>query len=349
LQDFREANFLHADLRNAKMQGADFRKANFSGANLRFADFQGSDLSGAIFDSANCSHAVLRYCKFTGCEFFWTDLVGADLREAYFANAFIKDSNLHGADVRGAHFTKARILRSNLEHAKLNSANFWEAELNALDLDSADFTNATFADTRMCNLDLQNVTGLATTEHRLPSSIGIETLIASEGKIPKEFLESIGVPRRVIESLMPVEFLPIEFYSCFISYSGMDEFFAKNLYMDLRIRDVRCWLFAEDAKWGEKVWSEIDKSIRLHDKVVVICSVNSLQSEPVCREIERALQREDKEKRDVLFPVRIDNYIFDGWEHHRKADVVSKVVGDFSDPRQYQKSLNKLIDNLNKE
>jgi hypothetical protein len=68
---------------------------------------------------------------------------------------------------------------------------------------------------------------------------------------------------------------------------------------------IRCWLFAEDATWGERVWSEIDKSIRVHDKVVVICSKNSLRSEPVLREIERALQREDQERRNVLYPVRI--------------------------------------------
>ena len=34
--------------------------------------------------------------------------------------------------------------------------------------------------------------------------------------------------------------------------------------------------------------------------------------------------------RGILFPIRIDDYIFNAWEHERKADVVRKVVGDFS-------------------
>jgi len=31
----------------------------------------------------------------------------------------------------------------------------------------------------------------------------------------------------------------------------------------------------------------------------------------------------------VLFPVRLDDHLFDVWDHPRKADVLAKVVGDF--------------------
>ena len=74
---------------------------------------------------------------------------------------------------------------------------------------------------------------------------------------------------------------------------------------------------------------EIDTAIRHYDKLVVICSENSLQSPPVIREIERALQKEDRDHKNVLFPIRTDDYLFEAWEHPRKADVVSKVAGDF--------------------
>ncbi len=62
----------------------------------------------------------------------------------------------------------------------------------------------------------------------------------------------------------------------------------------------------------------------------MVCSKNSLTSGPVLREIERALSREDREGKSVLFPIRIDDYIFKEWEHPRKTDVCAKVVGDFS-------------------
>jgi hypothetical protein len=89
----------------------------------------------------------------------------------------------------------------------------------------------------------------------------------------------------------------------------------------LQTNGVRCWYFPEDAKWGEPVWGQIDRSIYIYDKLVVVCSADSLQSGPVNREIERARQREDRENRHILFPIRIDEYLFEKWEHPRKSET----------------------------
>jgi len=159
------------------------------------------------------------------------------------------------------------------------------------------------------------------------------------------------VPKSFIDYFVSISGAPLQFYSCFISYSQHDERFAQRLNMDLAASGIRSWLFAEDAKWGTAVWGEIDRSIRIHDKVIVVCSRWSLKSMPVLREIERALQREDREHREVLFPVRLDNYVFDRWEHPRKADVLAKVVGDFSKwktPKSYLTALNRLRESLTK-
>jgi hypothetical protein len=109
--------------------------------------------------------------------------------------------------------------------------------------------------------------------------------------------------------------------------------------------------FDENAKWGELVWGEIDTAIRHYDKLVVICSKHSLQSEPVIREIERALRKEDRDHRVVLFPITIDNYVFDEWDHPRRADVVSKVVGEFrgwENPATYSKAFPCFLNALNR-
>jgi hypothetical protein len=84
---------------------------------------------------------------------------------------------------------------------------------------------------------------------------------------------------------------------------------------------------------------------------VVICSQHSLQRPPVIREIERALQKEDRERKNVLFPIRIDDYLLDEWEHPRKADVVSKVIGDFrgsDNLATYAKAFPRFLDPLNR-
>jgi len=71
----------------------------------------------------------------------------------------------------------------------------------------------------------------------------------------------------------------------------------------------------------------------------------------VIRDIERALQKEDREHKNVLFPVRIDDCVFDEWEHPRKTDVVSKVIGGFrgwENHATYTKAFPRFLDALNR-
>jgi hypothetical protein len=97
----------------------------------------------------------------------------------------------------------------------------------------------------------------------------------------------------------------------------------------------------------------------LYDKLIVVCSKHSLVSGPVLREVERALQREDVELREigqaknVLFPITLDDYLFDYWEHPRQADVLGKVVGDFRgwnrNAAKYDAAFRKLLKCLQSE
>jgi len=248
-------------------------------------------------------------------------------------------------NLTGANLISATLCDANLESAHVSRANLSNAQLARADLSGAHMWA-----TSVTNIDLTDVVGLDRVDHGGPSSIGIDTLYKSQGKIPDEFLRGAGVPEEIIELAHSIRNgPPIQWYSCFISYSTIDKVFAERLHTDLESKGVRCWLFSEDAKWGETVWGEIDRGIKLYDKLVVVCSEHSLQSPAVLREIERGLQREDREKKNVLFPIRIDDYIFDKWEHERKADVVKKVVGDFRQWKNhgaYQKSLVKLLQDL---
>src|ERR1700693_4144708 len=93
---------------------------------------------------------------------------------------------------------------------------------------------------------------------------------------------------------------PIEYYTCFLSYSNHDEAFARRLYADLQSHNVRCWFAPEDLKIGEQIRSGIDEAIRLHDKLLLILSKHSVASGWVEREVKIALAREKKEKRTLL-------------------------------------------------
>jgi hypothetical protein len=46
---------------------------------------------------------------------------------------------------------------------------------------------------------------------------------------------------------------PIEFFSCFISYSSKDQKFADRLHADLQNKGVRCWFAPHDLPIGAKI------------------------------------------------------------------------------------------------
>jgi hypothetical protein len=290
------------------------------------------DLSGANLIRAGLSEA---------------NLIGADLRVADLSRADFSGADLRVADLRGADLSGAYLNGADLSGASLELAHFIRTELSGANLSKALIGWTVFA-----SVDLRGVKGLDKVHHIGPSTIGIDTIYLSQGEIPEVFLRGAGVPDDFIKYMHSLTGKALQFYSCFISYSDKDRDFVEYLYKDLQSNGVRTWYFPEDAKWGESVWGEIDRAIKIYDKLVVVCSQNSLQSGPVLREIERALQREDREYKNILFPITIDDYVFDEWKHERKADVLAKVVGDFRawrDPSSYQEAFRKLLKGLQAE
>ena len=73
---------------------------------------------------------------------------------------------------------------------------------------------------------------------------------------------------------------------------------------------MRCWFAPEDLKIGDKFRDQIDSAIRIHDKLLLVQSEQSVQSEWVASEVERAFEREQHHRDHlVLFPVRLDDAV----------------------------------------
>jgi hypothetical protein len=100
----------------------------------------------------------------------------------------------------------------------------------------------------------------------------------------------------------------IEFYSCFISYSGRDEEFARRLCSRMREAELRVWFAPEDMKGGDKIYNQIDRAIQIHDRLLLVLSESSMQSKWVELEIRRARKVELREERRKLFPIRLVGY-----------------------------------------
>jgi hypothetical protein len=96
-----------------------------------------------------------------------------------------------------------------------------------------------------------------------------------------------------------------QFYSCFISHSHKDEPFAEKLTSKLRENGIKVWYAPEDMLPGQKIHTQIKQAIKQFDKLLIVLSRESMESEWVKTEIRNARRREIEEKRRVLFPISI--------------------------------------------
>ena len=151
--------------------------------------------------------------------------------------------------------------------------------------------------------------------------------------------------------------ISFQYYSLFISYSSKDQKFALKLYDDLQNNGVRCWFAPEDIKGGRKIYQQIDEAIKTHDRLLLILSKNSMNSEWVKTEIAYARQKVTKENWQVLFPVSLVDYqkikewkCFDGDTGKDTAKEIREYfIPDFSnwqDQEAYQSTFERLLRDL---
>lgn len=124
--------------------------------------------------------------------------------------------------------------------------------------------------------------------------------------------------------------------SVFISYGGKDEAFAERLNEALRAGGIITWFFKTDAKPGEKLHNVMRDGVNSHDRVLLICTENSLQRSGVSNEIEKVLEREAREGGTaILIPVIVDSYLLNKWSpsslnlKSRRQEIIGRVVADF--------------------
>jgi uncharacterized protein YjbI with pentapeptide repeats len=360
--DLSGANLSTANLGGTYFYLADLCQVNLSraylvGASLNWANLNWANLNGSYLSRAELSRASLVEANLVGTElshafFYGSDLSGARLMESNLRGAMFIASVLRQADLSQANLDVANLLGANLSGANLREAHLHGTNFTGANLRDADLSAAKMQLTTIGEVDLRLVKGLDAVKHAGPSTIGIDTIYLSQGTISEIFLRGAGVPDSLITYARSLANQPLDFYSCFISYSSHDLDFAERIYADLQSKGVRCWFAPEDLQIGAKVRSSIDESIRLHDKLLLVLSEQSVASEWVEHEVEAALERERKENRAVLFPIRLDNAIMEtegGWPALIRN---TRYIGDFThwrDYNAYQKGFARLLRDLKAE
>jgi hypothetical protein len=299
---------------------------------------------------------------FSGTKLNGVSLVTAHLREADFSGVDFRGANLGLADLSGANLSEANLGMANLSMTDLSGANLSEANLGMANLSvthlgGANFSHAQSGYTNFASLDLSTVIGLETILHNGPSTVGVDTLFKSQGKIPEIFLRGCGVPEILMRYLPALVGEAIQFYSCFISHSHDNKDFARRLYDRLQGVGIRCWLDEKELLPGDDIYKEIDRGIRYWDKVLLCCSQSSLSEKWwVDHEIDKAFDKERKlmkergEKVLSLIPLDLDGYLFSKEceaKSPKSAEIRHRIAGNFQgwdrDHALFEREIEKVI------
>ncbi len=296
----------------------------------------------------------------SGADLDGADLSGADLSDAVLSRADLRTANLSCANLSGADLSDASLRYANLSRADLSDAVLSDAILSDAVLRGANLTRAALNKTVFSFMDLSTTQGLDTCRHFSRSALDTHTLTQSKG-LPISFLRGCGLSDKAIEFLPSVfQDQALDYYSCFISYSTQDQAFAERLYNDLQGAGIRCWFAPEDIQGGKKTYDQIDDAIRVHDKLVLILSQDSITSDWVEIELRRGLKAEKQLGRQKLFPLRVVPYdTLEDWtcfDADLKKDLAAEVreyfIPDFSNWQHhpsYQEAFTRLLADLKGE
>lgn len=316
---------------------------------LERAELSDLTLSNYVLTEANLFRVQMRGSRLNGAALQGANLFNADLLRVNFNFAQLNQANLQSAALNGASFQNAILHGADLSYSDVTNVNFTYAHF-----DGANFANAQFGGTTFGHNDLRTIKGIELIRYLGRSAIGIGTLYESQGKIPEVFLRGCGVPETFITFQKSLVNNPIEFYSCFISYTHADKSFARRLHDQLQARGIRCWLDEHQMLPGHDLFEEVDRGIKLWDKVLLCGSKHSLTSWWVDDEVQRAFGKEQQLMKErgtktlALIPLNLDGYMFGNeWQSAKAQQIKSRLAADFtgweSDNAKFEREFERVV------
>jgi len=335
------------------------------GTDLRGADFWRVVFSDGVFTGGDLRSVMLRWARFHRCDLSGASLVDAVLDHTVFRDrVLLCDADFSKTSVSNVQFQNCDLRRANFRQTSFSSSSFEDC-----DISDATFEGAKFYYTQFIGIDLSSALGLADTKHSGPSSLDIETLRLSRGRLPHTFAKGCGLtdteiattqlwdPDLTQETLTDLLYAidrargsqPIQRHAVFISYSHADAEFVDRLQEALDAAGIRHWRDVHNMLAG-RIEEQIDKALHLNQIAIIVLSKASMNSDWVQWEVSRARERERATTRNVLCPVAIDDaWTTSDWPGPLRQQLLKYYILDFSDwrvPQQFQAMMKRLTAGL---
>lgn len=322
-------------------------KAHLLNIDLENKHFESTEFKDCIFD--NCTFhntfffsATLIQCHFRDCRFTYSKFLDVDLIQCQFEACTI--TGLEFADVitskvlfincgeildllirpghrRDISFINSYIaflaIKPNKSEEK-DKIDFIECLIKESSFDRVDFSISVF---ERCNLSLNQFSDCVFSNNTLTENnetpanefnlIDIRTIINSTNQNSDVLEKLFGIHNTDIKDYLIGLTSKIEFQSIFISYSFADKQFAKIINEELVRKGILTFLWEKDAPGGKQLKKIMEKGVKEKDRVLFIASKDSLKSEACHFELTQGRKKQEKTWEDVLFPIHIDNYLFE--------------------------------------
>lgn len=142
-----------------------------------------------------------------------------------------------------------------------------------------------------------------------------------------------------------------EYFSCFISYNHNDKHFCKRLHKKMKSYGIACWMDDHQLLPGDDILEQIERGIEEWDKVLLVCSEHSLNSIWVEREIDKAIQKEEKLSKErggkmlAIIPLNLDGYLF-RWTSGKASILKGRLAADFTGWEKNSRKFNAQVDRI---
>lgn len=346
-----------------------FDPSDFSNINLSFANLSNSRFYNCNFDKANVENAIWSDSEITNCSFVHSNLKNATVIFSKLNGSDFSDATLTGLKAIAADFSTAQLRNTNMSNSTLAACVFWGANLTNVNLTSSNLQNANFTDSILDNTDfksasigstlflrtsLNDALNLSSLFANEKSIIDLETIIKSRSQL-KTLISKIGIPMKSEDHVLDIFDSSIsQLYPVFLSHSSIDKPFASKVYNELSNQGCQIWYDEYQINPGDVIHKKIYHGIENFDKLLLICSENSLNSWWVNDEIEKILAKERQltkkygKQYNLLIPIKIDDYVH-SWDSHYKTIIEQRSIGDFKNwnsKDQFEKSIAHLMKGL---